>query len=196
MDINPEDETSYTSQYQEALLTYVQNEYCAINQLVPDNRPESLPSCNLVRSVTASRSCQSSFDPYDSSSDDEGYLMPTDVAEMTPGQSVHGACILTAARLYLNLPPEAPKIWGQINPSLNEYHSDPMEISRTFGLSDITDWWCQQEETHSSYTHLSNVVHDIFSIIPHGVGVVDSYSLGRDVFGCRQSKPRARPFPK
>ena len=29
MDINPEDETSYTTQYQEAFLKYVENEYCA-----------------------------------------------------------------------------------------------------------------------------------------------------------------------
>jgi hypothetical protein len=29
MDINPEDETSYTTQYQEAYLKYVENEHCA-----------------------------------------------------------------------------------------------------------------------------------------------------------------------
>jgi len=29
MDINPEDQTSYTTQYQEAFLKYVENEYCA-----------------------------------------------------------------------------------------------------------------------------------------------------------------------
>jgi len=29
MDINPEDETSYTTHYQEAFLKYVENEYCA-----------------------------------------------------------------------------------------------------------------------------------------------------------------------
>jgi hypothetical protein len=29
MDINPEDETSYTTQYQESFLKYVENEFCA-----------------------------------------------------------------------------------------------------------------------------------------------------------------------
>jgi len=29
MDINPEDETSYNTQYQEAVLPYVENQYCA-----------------------------------------------------------------------------------------------------------------------------------------------------------------------
>jgi len=85
-------------------------------------------------------------------------------------------------------PPEAPQRWGQINPNLNDYHSDPMEISSTFWLPDITDWWLQQEETHSKYANFSNVACNIFSIIPHGVGVEASFSLGRDVIGWRQSK--------
>jgi hypothetical protein len=58
--------------------------------------------------------------------------MPTNVAEMTPGRSDREARLLTAAGLYLNSPPELPHNWGQINPNLNDYHSDPMEISRTF----------------------------------------------------------------
>jgi len=33
------------------------------------------------------------------------------------------------------------------------------------------------------------VVRDTFSIIPHGVRVEARFSLGRDVIGCRQSKP-------
>jgi hypothetical protein len=94
---------------------------------------------------------------------------------------------LTAARLYLNLPPEAPKNWGQMNLNLNDYHSDPMEIGSTFWIPDITDWWRQQEETHSKYADLSNVACDIFSIMPHGVRVEASFSLRQDVLGWRQS---------
>jgi len=63
-----------------------------------------------------------------------------------------------------------------------------MEISSTFWLLDITDWWRQQEETHSKYANLSNVACHIFTIIPHGVRVEASFSLGRDVIGWRQSK--------
>jgi hypothetical protein len=55
-------------------------------------------------------------------------------------------------------------------------------------LPDITDWWHQQEETRSKYADLSNVARDIFSIIPHGVGVEASFSLGRDIMRWRQSK--------
>jgi len=120
MDINPEDETSYTTQYQEAYLKYVVNEYCAKHRRVPVNKLETIPCSNLVPSATASGSYQSSFDPYELSSDDEEHLTPNNVAETTPAGSDRAARLLTAARLYLNSPPGAPKNWGQINSNLND----------------------------------------------------------------------------
>jgi hypothetical protein len=41
---------------------------------------------------------------------------------------------------------------------------------------------------HSEYADLSNVAREIFSIIPHDVGVEASFSLGQDRIGWRQSK--------
>jgi len=70
MDITPEDETPYTTQYQESFLKYVENEYCAKHGRVPFNKPESVPSYNLLISLMPSGSSQSSFDPYDLSNDD------------------------------------------------------------------------------------------------------------------------------
>ena len=151
------------------------------------NKHASLLSSNLIASATTSGSCQSFLDSYDLSSDDEEYWTPNNVAEMTPGWTNRKARPLTAARLYLNSSPQARKNWGQINPNLNDYHSDPMEISSPFWILDITDWWHQWEETHSIYADLSNVACDIFSIIPHRVGVEASFSLGRDVISRRQS---------
>jgi len=196
MDINPEDETSYTTQYQEAFLKYVENEYCAKHRRAPVNKLATVLSSNLVPSAMASGLYHSSFDPYDLSSDDEEYLTPNNVPETTPGRSDRAARLLTAARRYLNSPPEAPKNWGQINSNLNDYHSDPMEISSTFWILDITDWWRQQEETHSKYADLSNVAGDIFCIIPHSVGMEASFSLGRDVIGWRQSKTTGETLRK
>jgi len=112
MDINPEDETSYTTQYQEAFMRYAENEYCAKHRRVPVNKLETVPSSNLVPSAMASGSYQWSFDPYDFSSDDEEYLTSNNVAETTPGHSDRAARWLNAARLYLNSPPEAPDNWG------------------------------------------------------------------------------------
>jgi len=54
MDTNPEDETSYTTQYQEAFLKYVENEYCAKHRRVRVNQLETVPTSNLVPSATAS----------------------------------------------------------------------------------------------------------------------------------------------
>jgi len=76
---------------------------------VPVNKLKTVLTSNLVPSATASGSYQSSIDPFDSSSDDEEYLTPNNVVKTTPGQSDRAACLLTAARLYLNSPPEAPK---------------------------------------------------------------------------------------
>jgi len=101
MDINPEDETSYTTQYQEAFLKYVENEYCAKHRRVPVNELETVPSSNPLPLAKASGSYQSSFDPYDLSSNNEEDLAPNNVAETTPRWSDRAACFLTAARLYV-----------------------------------------------------------------------------------------------
>jgi len=71
MDINPENDTSYTTQSQEAFLGYVENEYCAKHRHAPIKKHESFSSSNLIYSTTASESCQSSIDPYDLPSNDE-----------------------------------------------------------------------------------------------------------------------------
>jgi hypothetical protein len=126
MDINPEDQTSYTTQYQEVFLKYVENEYCTKHRRVSDNKLETVPSSNLVPSATTSGFYKSSFDPYDSSSDNQEYLTPNNVAETTPGRSDRAARLLTAASLYFYSLPEAPKNRGRINPNLTDYHSDPM----------------------------------------------------------------------
>jgi hypothetical protein len=130
-DINPDEETLDRRQYQKVFMKYVENEYCAKHQRLSVNKLERVASNNPFCTI-ASGSGQSSFDPYDLSSDDDAYLIPKNVAEMTPRYSDCTACLLTAARLYLNSPPEALKNWGRGNPNLNNCHSNPIEISRTF----------------------------------------------------------------
>jgi len=180
-DINPEDETSYTPQYPEVFLGYVENECCAKLSRLPIIEPESVLSNNPIPSAMDSGSGSSSWDSYDLRSQDEEYLMPTNVAEMTTsGWSDHAARLWTAARLYLNPLPESPKNWGQGNANLNDYHSNPMEISRTFWIPDIKNWGQQEEQMHSKNADVCNVAWDIFSIIPHGVGVEASCSQGWD----------------
>jgi len=109
------------------------------------------------------------------------------VAEATPGRSDRAAGWSSAARPHFNSPPEAPKNGRQINPNLNDYHSDPMQISTTFRLTHIPDWWCQQEEMHFQFAVLTNEACDISSIIPHGVRVEASFFLRWDVISWRLS---------
>ena len=134
----------------------------------------------------ASGCSQSSFDPYDLSSNDEEYLKLDTVAEWTAGRSDHAAWVFTAARLHLNSLSDAPKKWVQVNPNFNDYYSDPIKISSTLWIPDITDWWHQQEEMHSKYPDLSNVACDICSIISHGVRVQARCSLGQVIISCSQ----------
>jgi len=161
----------YTTQYQEAFMKAVKNKYCTKHRWLSVTKHEKLRSNDFISSAMTSQSGQSSFHPYGLSSDDEEYLTPKNVAEMTPGRSNRVACLLTSARFYTNSPPESPKNWGQVSTNLDDYHSDPMEISRTSWLPDITEGRRPHENTHSKYADLSNVACDIFSLIQHGMGV-------------------------
>jgi len=171
MDINPEDKNSFIIQFQEALLKYVENKYCTKHRRISVIQPQYVSHFTIFPSTKASGFGQFSFDPYDLSSDDKEYWTPKSVPEATPRWRDRTACWMTAGRLYFNLPPEAQKNLGQVNPNLNKYQSDSMEISRTFWLPDDTDWWRQQEQTHSMYADVSNLTCDILSIIPHHVRV-------------------------
>ena len=196
MDIIFEDKTSYTMKYQEVFLNYVENKYCSKRTPLSIIKPESILSDNLFSSAMASRSGQSCYHRYDSSSDEEEYSMPNRVAGMAPRQSHHAAHLSMAARLHLNPPLEYPQNWEQFNPNLNDYHSGPMENSRTSSIPVITDLLWQPEHMRVKYVDLSNVTDDIFSIIPHGVRVESSTSLVRDIFGCRESKTTAETLWK
>jgi len=111
------------------------------------------------------------------------------MAETTTGWSDYAAHILTAARLHLNSPPASPKSWVQVNPNLNDYHSETMDTGKsTLSSPNITNQWCPQDEKHSKYTDLPNVARGIIPIVPHGVGAEASFSLGRDVNGWRRSE--------
>ena len=176
-------------------LKYAENSYCAKHWQLSVNKPERVAS-NHPFSTTISGSGQSSFDPNRLSSDDDEDLTSQNVAEMTSGHSDRAAHLWAAARLDLNSPTETPQNWGQHDPNRNDYHSDLIVIISSFWLPNITNWWHQQEETRSKYADLSNVARNRFSIIPHGVGVEASFSLGRDISRWRQSKTTGEAFHK
>jgi len=85
MDINSEDETWYTTKCQESFLKYVEKEYCTEHRRLLYTRSDNTLNNNLSSFEMASRSGQSSYDSYDLSSDGDEYLMPPNMAELTPG---------------------------------------------------------------------------------------------------------------
>jgi hypothetical protein len=54
MDINPEDKTSLSIQYQEAFLKYVENKYCVKHRWMSATKPEDVQHSNFLPSATAS----------------------------------------------------------------------------------------------------------------------------------------------
>jgi len=168
MDIHSEEETSHTTQYQVAFVNYVENEYWAKHRCVPVNKPEHVLSSNFIPAATTLGSSQSFFDPCELSSDDEQYSTPNIVAETTPRRSNRTALLLTAARLYLKSPSEEPKNWGQNNWNLNDSHSDQMDMSSSFWIPDITDWWCQHEK-HPHWMLISPMRCATYSLSHHMV---------------------------
>jgi len=87
MHLNPEDETLYTTQYEEAFMKYGENEYWAKHRQVPVINQGSVPTNNLFPSATTEGCGQSSFDSDDFSSDDDEYVMPHNAAVMAHGRS-------------------------------------------------------------------------------------------------------------
>jgi hypothetical protein len=57
MDINPQDEPSYTTQYQRPFLEDVVNDYYTRLRGVPVNKLDGFPNINYVPSVMGSGSC-------------------------------------------------------------------------------------------------------------------------------------------
>jgi hypothetical protein len=124
---------------------------------------------------------QWSFNSYDVSSNNGQYLTPECFAAITHGWHNWAARVMTPSRLYSSSPHEKSKSSRQIHQNLNDNHSDPIEITRTLCLPDITNCLWQQGETHLKYAALSTVVHDRFSIIPDSVGGKASFSHRWDI---------------
>jgi hypothetical protein len=151
------------------------------------NTPDLVASYNPFCTM-ASGSGSSWFDQYDLTSNDDKYLTPNNVAEMTPECSHLAAPLCPAAMHFFNSPPEVPNNWGQVNPIHNDYHSNPNESSSIFLFPNNTGWEYQKEETHSKYTDLGTVADNILSIIRHRVGVEAIICLRRGFIRWRQSK--------
>lgn len=56
---------------------------------------------------------------------------------------------------------------------------------------DVADWWREQEKNETLFKPLAKMARDIFSVIPHGVGVEHSFSIARMVVSWQQHRMSA-----
>jgi len=189
MDINPEDETSWTSRYQEPFLKYVENEYWAKHRWLPVSTPEREQSNEILPCTSASGSSESSSVQYDLSSDNEEYLTTNNLPETTPDWSDQAACWLRSERLYLDSLSEWRKNWGQVNQNPTADHSDPIEISSTFWIPGITD-----TEKHD-LTQCVTPTEALFGMVIHYIFAMWHYEYPVDISNKSSFHPKHPGVP-
>jgi len=187
--VSPASPGSYTSQYTQAFLDYWEKNY--VSKMIEKATIKLEPAGPSPAKANAGSLPKPSNFVYcvDSDSDDE---IPASLLTATPRRTNHRAQLVGIARQYLeNSRIDAASI-GQINPanddSLTDPDANPNDVTGSFWSPSVAAWWKQQVNTASEYAPMAEMARDIFSVIPHGVGVEASFSLGRDVIGWRQSK--------
>jgi hypothetical protein len=125
------------------------------------------------------------------SSDEEDDIRITQSACATPRTASRKARLMQQARQYLS------NTRVNIDSDQHDYpiqdellSNDPEEITASFWYPDVAGWWMKQERRMGDYQDLARMARDIFSVMPHGVGVEASFSLGRDVMSWRQSRTK------
>jgi hypothetical protein len=188
MHITQEDVTSYTPQYQEAFLMYVEIKHCTIHRYLTVIKPKCVPMNNRCTSAMFWTAGESSFATYGLPSDDEEYSMPNSVSYTMPRQSNHAVHQPTAKGLVWIHHLNKHRIGGKLiwiilitTPTLGC-------LARKFGYRiSLTGGVSKRKCTH--HREISPMwTHDILSIIPPGVGVEARFSLQRDVISWWRSK--------
>ena len=192
MNIDPRDPTSYTFQYTEAFLSYWEENYVLSDGPVPGVKI-GMKGNPFIEGETQS-SEEEPLSPgeslYFSDSEDADFeetarpIYPG----ITPARASRQERMKDVARSYLSTLPVDIASIDQRRPNIDDLKSeDPDEMTAGFWKPDVAAYWLQQEENFGEYAVLARMARDIFSVIPHGVGVESSFSLGRDLIGWRQS---------
>jgi hypothetical protein len=87
MDVNPEDEGSFTAQYKDAFLKYMEDEYCSKDRIKPNFKLETSNQNYSFSTSPLSGPGHSFYDPYDLFCDDAEYITPANLVESTPRHS-------------------------------------------------------------------------------------------------------------
>ena len=139
---------------------------------------------------STSRSASPDVAYFSESSDDFAHRSGTPACPpITPARALQQDCLMEVARKYINSVNADPAALGQHPPKTDDLKSDnPQELTAAFWKPDVTAYWREQEDSCTQYAPLARMARDVFSVIPHGLGVEASFSLGRDVLGWRQCR--------
>lgn len=187
MNIDYRDPASYTFQYTEAFLRYWEANYILSNDSGKIKSEMGEEGAILFDDESQHTPDESI---YISDSDDMGFeeSVRSTYPIITPARASQRDRMKEVARSYLSTPPVNILAVNQYRPNIDDLKSeDPDEMTAGFWKPDIAAYWLHQEKVCGEYALLSRMARDIFSVIPHGVGVESSFSLGRDLIGWRQS---------
>jgi hypothetical protein len=186
--VDPNSSDSYTWQYKKAFLNYWDQHYVTkIIESTSQNSDNAKSSDKTQLSDTPSEPSNLAY-TFDSDSDDNQSLsaLPT----TTPRRTSRRENLLRIAHQYLDNSRVDPASFGQTNPGGDDTDGDtnPDLASGCFWSASVAAWWKHQVTHVTEYAPLSQMARNIFAVMPHGVGVEASFSLGRDVIGWRQAR--------
>ena len=194
MNINPKDCESFTAQYTAAFMNYWEEMYVA-PQCAPKARMEDLNSGEtkmdaMYNSSSTSRSASPDVAYFSESSDDYSHGPDTPAyPPITSARDLRQVRMMEVASKYINSVNADPAALGPHPPKTDNLKFDnPQELTATFWRPHVTAYWRVQEDSSTEYAPLARMAGDVFSVIPHGVGVEASFSLGQDVAGWRQCR--------
>ena len=196
MNIDPKDSESYTAQYTEAFIDYWEEMY-VVPQCAPKSRKEDLDSHETKSDMdsamfdsSTSRSASPDVAYFRERSDDFADSSGTPACPpITPARVLPQDRLMEVARKYIKSVNADPAALGQHPPKTDNLKSEnPQELTAAFWKPDVAAYWQEHEDSCTEYAPLARMARDVFSVIPHGIGVEASFSLGCDVLGWRQCR--------
>jgi len=189
-----DDSDSYERQYCDAFLSYWENNYVNNLDSLEGNGTDERKKTrgggsgrllgNEGKQIPRIYGLDSSDEEEDDGNEDHR-------THSTPRTASRKSLLMQQARQYLANGRANIQSWQHDYPLGEEQMSnDPEEMTASFWYPDVAGWWLKQETTMGEYRDLAKMARDIFSVMPHGVGVEASFSLGRDIISWRQSRTK------
>lgn len=197
--------TSYESTYRKVFMEYYDLHYVPVAEEEPDSptvAEDSVPgdsnSQGFWKPPGNDSDSESDNEVYSTMTGTQSYGTPfphsmspsafSPLAFSLPSTPNHARQISLAAALrYLDeKPTEVPYTVVNALPA-EEDITEPERMTKDFFRPDVLGWWREVERTEPSLKDLAAMARDVFSTVPHSVGVESSFSIARKAVGWQQS---------